>query len=74
MQDLHNKNIVNSQFQQQVSSSWLASKKYDIAIVGSGISCAYTLIHYISLLQSKFNPEQPKEIINVAIIDKTGEF
>ncbi len=38
MQDLQNKNIVNSQFQQQGSATKLTSKTYDIAIVGYIVS------------------------------------
>ncbi len=42
----------------------------DIAIIGSGISCTYTVIHYISLLLK----EAPIEPVKLAIIDKAGEF
>ena len=53
----------------------LSKSVYDLAIVGSGISCTYTLIHYINLLKEKFNRQQlPKEPIKVVILDKYGEF
>lgn len=74
MQDLQNKNIVNSQLQQQRATAKITSKNYDIAIVGSGISCAYTLIHYISLLQEKFDSGVVKEAVKIVVIDKTSEF
>ncbi|MGA7938241.1 MAG: FAD/NAD(P)-binding protein, partial [Kovacikia sp.] len=43
---------------------------YDIAIVGSGISCAYTLINYLSLLEQRSLPR----IVKVAVLEKSGEF
>jgi uncharacterized NAD(P)/FAD-binding protein YdhS len=43
---------------------------YDIAIVGSGISCAYTLINYLSLLEQRPLPRTVK----VAVLEKSGEF
>lgn len=43
---------------------------YDIAIVGSGISCAYTLIHYIALLEK----QPPGKSIKVIVFEKSGEF
>ncbi len=42
----------------------------DIAIIGSGISCSYTVIHYISLLLQ----QAPRPKIKVMVIDKAGEF
>lgn len=42
----------------------------DIAIVGAGISSAYTLIHYISLLEQQV-PQQPVKIV---VLEKSGEF
>ena len=47
--------------------------RYDIAIVGSGISCAYTLIHYILLLKKKLNTEAINTI-KIVVLDKSGEF
>lgn len=43
---------------------------YDIALVGAGISAAYTLIHYLDLLRQR-PPPQP---VRVAVLEKTGEF
>jgi uncharacterized NAD(P)/FAD-binding protein YdhS len=42
----------------------------DIAIIGSGVSCSYTVIHYISLLLQQ-SPRQP---VRLVVIDKAGEF
>ena len=43
---------------------------YDIAIVGSGISCAYTLTHYIALLE-----QQPHgKPLKVIVFERSGEF
>ncbi len=52
------------------------NKVYDLVIVGSGISCTYTLIHYISLLKEKLNKAAtlPNKLIRVAVLDKFGEF
>ena len=52
------------------------NKVYDLVIVGSGISCTYTLIHYISLLKEKLNQAAtlPEKLIKVAVLDKSGEF
>jgi len=51
----------------------LADQSYDLAIVGSGISCAYTLIHYICLLKEKLDAKSRK-LVRVAVLDKSGEF
>jgi uncharacterized NAD(P)/FAD-binding protein YdhS len=45
-----------------------SKEKYDIAIVGSGVSCSYTVISYISLLLNQI----PKQPLRLAIIDKDG--
>ncbi len=46
------------------------TQQCDIAIIGSGISCSYTVIHYISLLLQ----QAPRPRIKLMIIDKAGEF
>lgn len=46
------------------------SAAYDIAIVGAGISSAYTLIHCISLLEQQ-PPDRP---LRVVVTEKSGEF
>ena len=43
---------------------------HDIAIIGSGVSCAYTLIHYIAGLE-QHPPEKP---VRVVVYEKSGEF
>ena len=49
------------------------ASKYDLAIIGSGISCAYTLIHYIDRLKEKVKNRAAKTI-KVVVFDKSGEF
>ncbi|MEY2857920.1 MAG: hypothetical protein RLZZ74_2232 [Cyanobacteriota bacterium] len=77
LQNLQNKAVVVSQVPQSVQPSPSANSTYDLAIVGSGISCAYTLIHYLSLLQAKLTTTEAKKsqkTIKVAVLDKSGEF
>jgi uncharacterized NAD(P)/FAD-binding protein YdhS len=76
MQSSNIKNISTSQSNQLKQDSLERHKNYDLAIVGSGISCAYTLINYITCLQAKLSVEQAEvsETIRVAVIDKSGEF
>jgi uncharacterized NAD(P)/FAD-binding protein YdhS len=52
------------------SASEAAGECYDLVFVGGGISCAYTLRHYVALLekQAPFTPEK------VAVFERTGEF
>ena len=60
-----------------VSATMSQNSTYDLAIVGSGISCAYTLIHYISLIKEKLSKtpgSMPDKLIKVAVLDKSGEF
>lgn len=65
-----------NQAKQSMSSHPLQGQKYDLVIVGSGISCAYTLINYISLLEKKYssNSAALSQPIKVIVIDKFGEF
>jgi uncharacterized NAD(P)/FAD-binding protein YdhS len=80
MQGLQNKGVVVSQNLQSDQSFSSANSNYDLAIVGSGISCAYTLIHYLSLLQEqqgkqgKITEKSKQNAIKVAVLDKSGEF
>ncbi|WP_295616737.1 FAD/NAD(P)-binding protein [Chamaesiphon sp. GL140_3_metabinner_50] len=52
-----------------------SGKCYDLAIIGAGISSAYTLIHYLLLLEQQFaeskNQLQPKKIV---VTEKSCEF
>jgi uncharacterized NAD(P)/FAD-binding protein YdhS len=53
-----------------------SGKCYDLAIIGAGISAAYTLIHYLELLEQcgtseKSDDRQPVKII---VTEKSGEF
>lgn len=77
MQRLQNKSIVDIQVTQSAQGFPSANSTYDLAIVGAGISCAYTLIHYISLLAEKrasAGEKQQQPTIKVAVFDKSGEF
>ena len=69
---MHNINTKNTTIQ----NTKVEDKIYDLVIVGSGISCTYTLIHYISLLKEKLNKAAvlPDKLIRVAVLDKSGEF
>jgi uncharacterized NAD(P)/FAD-binding protein YdhS len=80
MQGLQNKSVVVSQSLQADQPFSSANGNYDLAIVGSGISCAYTLIHYLSLLpeqqakQNRTTATSEQKVIKVAVLDKSGEF
>jgi len=43
---------------------------YELAFIGAGISTTYALIHFIELLEK----QRPKSVINILILDKSGEF
>ena len=76
MQKLQNK-VTQSNSQQQNRSLASARDTYDLAIVGSGISCSYTLIHYIERLKkrlAKTEDLQEIETVRIAVLDKSGEF
>ena len=45
-------------------------KFFDLAIIGAGISSAYTLIHYISLLEKR----RPSKPVKVVVFERSGEF
>ena len=42
----------------------------NVAIIGAGVSCSYTVIHYISLLLKQASRQRVK----LVVIDKAGEF
>jgi uncharacterized NAD(P)/FAD-binding protein YdhS len=50
-------------------------KCYDLAIIGAGISSAYTLIHYLLLIEQQFaeSEEQPQPI-KIVVTEKADEF
>lgn len=75
MQELQSKHTSVSAIQQSANLR-SASISYNLAIVGSGTSCAYTLIHYLTLLSEKLATAQDeeKETIKIAVFDKSGEF
>jgi uncharacterized NAD(P)/FAD-binding protein YdhS len=52
-----------------------SEKCYDLAIIGAGISSAYTLIHYLLLLGQQFatSKEHPQPI-RIIVTEKSGEF
>lgn len=76
MQELQNESVVVNQIVQSERPFPSTSSTYDLAIVGSGISCAYTLIHYLDLLAEKLATREIEEqkTIKVAVLDKSGEF
>ncbi|MGL4883277.1 MAG: hypothetical protein ACRC8K_19785, partial [Waterburya sp.] len=76
MQPSNVQSILNSRANQLEQHSLENNKTYELAIVGSGISCAYTLIHYITCLKAKLStiPSEVSKAIKVAVIDKSGEF
>jgi uncharacterized NAD(P)/FAD-binding protein YdhS len=77
MQRLQNEIVVDTQIPQSAQGFSSANSTCDLAIVGAGISCAYTLIHYISLLAEKRASTEEKEHqppIKVVVFDKSGEF
>lgn len=45
-------------------------KYFDICFIGAGLSCSYTLWHYIQLLEKS----SPKTKVSICIIDKANEF
>lgn len=51
-------------------------ENYDLAFIGSGISCTYTLINYIQRLSQQINDNSWHLLkpISVAVLDKSGEF
>jgi uncharacterized NAD(P)/FAD-binding protein YdhS len=65
--------IVDSQLPQPPSD-----KCYDMAIIGAGISSAFTLIHYIGALEARFalNNGSPTvaQTVKIAVTEKCGEF
>ena len=61
-----------------------SNKCYDLAIIGAGISSAYTLIHYISILEQQCALTNESETLNsddrqqqpvkILVTEKSGEF
>ncbi len=51
---------------------------YDIAIIGAGVSSAYTLVHYISCLEQQaaiaVDPTQKRRPIRIIVTEKSGDF
>jgi uncharacterized NAD(P)/FAD-binding protein YdhS len=80
MQRLQNESVV-AQIPRSAQLFASPNSTYDLVIVGAGISCTYTLIHYLSLLSEKLTTtgqgeeqrEKPKTL-KVAVLDKSGEF
>ena len=50
-----------------------SGKCYDLAIIGAGISSAYTLIHYIELLEQQ-SPAIERQPVKIIVTEKSGEF
>lgn len=76
MQGLQNESVVVNQIVQSERQPFPStSSTYDLAIVGSGISCAYTLIHYLDLLAEKLaTREEKQKTLKVAVLERSGEF
>lgn len=57
------------------SARFQPEKCYDLAIIGAGISSAYTLIHYLLLLEQQFaeSKAQPQPI-RIVVTEKADEF
>ncbi|WP_373541554.1 FAD/NAD(P)-binding protein [Chamaesiphon sp.] len=60
-----------------------SSKYYDLAIIGAGSSSAYTLIHYITLLEQQCNlkaqlilnsEHRQHQPVRILVTEKSGEF
>jgi sugar O-acyltransferase (sialic acid O-acetyltransferase NeuD family) len=47
-----------------------SEKSFEVAIIGSGVSCAYTLIHLIERLEAA----APAEPVRLVVLEKTGDF
>jgi uncharacterized NAD(P)/FAD-binding protein YdhS len=51
---------------------------YDIAMIGAGVSSAYTLVHYISCLEKQaaiaVDPNQKPRPIRIIVTEKSGDF
>ncbi len=67
---MQNSSIAINLFSETQLSGLSLDNNCDIAIIGSGISCTYTVIHYISLLLK----QAPIKPVKLAIIDKADEF
>jgi uncharacterized NAD(P)/FAD-binding protein YdhS len=61
-------------WQSAPSSDRVASaKSYDLAIVGAGISSAYTLLHYLERLDQQFAAGRTQPV-KIVVTEKSGEF
>jgi uncharacterized NAD(P)/FAD-binding protein YdhS len=62
----------------EAQSDLPALECYDIAIVGAGVSSAYTLVHYISRLEQQaaieIDSAQTRRPIRIVITEKSGDF
>jgi uncharacterized NAD(P)/FAD-binding protein YdhS len=47
---------------------------YDLAIIGAGISSAFTLIHYILLLEQQYSTDLPTQPVKIIVTEKSDEF
>ena len=47
-----------------------SEKSFEVAIIGSGVSCAYTLIHLIERLEAA----APAKPVRLVVLEKTGDF
>jgi uncharacterized NAD(P)/FAD-binding protein YdhS len=64
----------SSTWSTNTSSDRAASTKfYDLAIIGAGISSAYTLLHYLERLEQQFVPGRTQPV-KIVVTEKSGEF
>jgi uncharacterized NAD(P)/FAD-binding protein YdhS len=66
---MQNSNMVTGTLS-ALPASALCNNQYDIIIIGSGVSCAYTVLNYVALLLK----HPPQRSVRLAILDKSGEF
>lgn len=51
-----------------------AREPYDLAFVGAGVSCSYSLIHLANLFQQRGRQDGSSDVFKIAVVEKSGEF
>ena len=70
MQHLNSRSTISSKLSYKDELLITEPTAYDIVIIGSGIACSYTLIHYFERLKRQL----PTKTVKVAVLDKSGDF